>query len=883
MNKAALGAAVIVGMAGFASAGASLPLKPGFAVHTMGVSPDADRTDGNATVRIYDTTGRGYSASRPTADFSDTFSDNRWNIDTIGNVYGIAIDKDRNIYVTASANWSPGYVGTGDSGNNNVPVKYGERGGGETNASAGVVYKLDATTGKPTVFARLPQKRVTITNQVCQGNGRDVLRQNVGAGLGNIAYDKFHDQYFVSNFSDGKIYRLDHQGNILQTFNDRGFAGIINGTIVKAPYGLAVSPDGHKLYYGTINTDRNTNDRYQPQIYSVALSDEGNITGMSRNEHAALSDDLFYTQNIGGKEVGDGVWAAYSDLTFTPDDELMVGVRVGCKGNFATSYNHGGIVYLLKKDGDKYNMPSDKTSQGSTAYTGEPNGLSERENRAGNTDNDDYNYDSGAIPLHYHDKNNLMQERLEYGPDDGYGGVAFWQKKDGSVDLYATSSDITTRGGVHGFMQFGNDFTITEHATLDKAIGYKAVASSTTYVPGNDETKYDYKGIGGDVEVLSVVPVSIGSYVWEDSDKDGIQESNEPYIDGAKVSLLHQERDGTFKPAIDLDGKRVADQTTGANGIGGGYLFDNLPEGNYRVCVTPPVVRGVKFDQTRSTAVDNDDAEDDSNFADGNCSGIFTLVANSEPKESGAYTGDDQDDTHDTWGNMTVDFGYIKNVFDLALIKTLDGNTTRKYKPGEDVNFTITVTNQGDIEAKDVVVMDYIPEGLELHDDNWTQQGDQAVRNEAIPSIAPGSSQKVTIRFRVDPNLRNDEDFYIVNVAEIKAASNDFNLSDRDSTPGDRACFDAIDERNDTNYWMHDNNITETNGCDDIDPAAVPIQHYAISPLTDTPGGGDEGSPECDCAEEDKADAMGRLALLLMFIGTLVAAIRFLPRDEQVA
>ncbi len=883
-KRAAFGAAILMGMAGVASAAASLPLQPGFAVHTFGVSPDHNYTtnpDGNATVRIYDTTGRGYNNSRPTANFNDTYSDPQWNIDTIGNVYGIAIDQKRNIYVTASANWSPGYVGTGDTGYDNVPVKYGSfNGGGDNNTSAGRIYKLDASTGAPTVFATLPQTQVNITNQTCQGAANDVARPNVGAGLGNIVYDKFHDQYFVSNFSDGKIYRLDSNGTILETFNDPDLDGIDNdGKTLNAPYGLAIAPDGTKLYYGTIYTGTFQQERYKPAIYAINLTAAGSFNGAKENQGAKLVDDLHYTQNIGGEATNDGVWAAYSDLAFTPDGELLVGVRVGCKNNFATSYNHGGVAYLLKKDQNgHFNQASSKTENGATSYTGTPTGINDRGTRAGFDGNNQYLYDEAAIPLHPHENVRLVQAQLEYGPDDGYGGVAVWQAAYNDFDLYATSSDITTKEGVHGFMQFNGNFTINSNAVLDKAIGYGSVKSSTSHVTTNAQP-YDYKGIGGDVEVFNIAPVSIGSYVWYDKDEDGIQDSGEECINGATMTLQQKDSTGHFVAAKNINGGNVpTQQTTTHNGQCGTYMFDNLPEGDYRVCVAPPTATGLEYVKTNNqVATDNNDAANDTNIATtaGNthCSGTYSLYLNVEPTEAGGYVGDNQDDAREKWGNMTVDFGFIKHEFDLALVKKIQGSASKKYNPGDIVKFTITVYNQGTVEAKNVKVMDYIPSGLILHDSHWTKSGDKAVLNAAIPSIAAGSSKDVEIEFQIDPNLQSESD--IVNVAEIKSAANDFNLLDKDSTPDDKACYTDL---------ANDNDTADTHGCDDLDPAVVHIQRHSISPDTDTPGGGgDEADPDCDCTDGNAADAMSSFALLLMLLGTLAVAMRFLPRDEQQA
>lgn len=53
--------------------------------------------------------------------------------------------------------------------------------------------------------------------------------------------------------------------------------------------------------------------------------------------------------------------------------------------------------------------------------------------------------------------------------------------------------------------------------------------------------------------------------------------------------------------------------------------------------------------------------------------------------------------------------------YDLALITVLSGMQT-SFVSGELVTFTITVTNQGMLNANNVIITDYIPAGLTLVD-----------------------------------------------------------------------------------------------------------------------------------------------------------------------
>jgi uncharacterized repeat protein (TIGR01451 family) len=822
-----LSATVSAGRPSWAQDANKTLLQAGIAVHSFGVSPDID--DGNATLRIYDVRGKKYTddntsndpySERPTEEYSNStvYTHPDWNIDTIGNIYGVAIDAQRTIYATASSNWSPGYVGEGDPAQDHVSVQYGNLAGGDANTSAGgAIYKIDAVSGKPEIFASLPQNPIDFTAEVCRGSSYTQDR-HTGAGLGNIAYDKFHDHLIVSNFSDGKIYLLDKNGNVIDTF-DTLFGGVSDKG---SAYGVTVGQYGKKLYFGTIEI---LNHPMRPRLFSVELDNNGlflkdDITDATPQE-AQLVEQLGFTQNIGGDEVSTGVWAAYSDLDITPDGELLVGVRVGCNSNFATSYNHGGAVYLLKKDSnDKYNTPSDKTANGQTVYAGDPTGSNDPDQRAGYY-HGAYRYDAGAIPLHYHYEDNKDDEKLEYGPDDGYGGVAVWQTSNGAYDLFATSADISSSEGVHGFMQFKGNFSITDKAVLDYAVGYRSVESSTTTTSNGDP--YDYKGIGGDVEVLSVLPVSIGSYVWIDNDNNGQQgDAGDECLDGATVTLYRA--DDMNAKVYDLNGSEVLPMQTHDCGQ---YKFDNLPEGDYRVCVVPPNAAAVNYVPTANqTTSDNNDSELDSNIAaeiNGEyCSGTFGVYANSEPKESRDERGDNADNAHDTWGNMTVDFGFVKQVFDLALIKKLDINQT--YNPGDDVGFNITIYNQGTVEATNIKIVDYMPTGMTLHDNNWIDNVNTA--EYTIATLAAGASKTISITLKINDNYQGT---LLTNNAEIVGATNAAGLIDED---GDIATVDGSND--DTSEIATDNDVDDEaagtpgiadNGADhdEYDPAQIVV------------------------------------------------------------
>ena len=70
--------------------------------------------------------------------------------------------------------------------------------------------------------------------------------------------------------------------------------------------------------------------------------------------------------------------------------------------------------------------------------------------------------------------------------------------------------------------------------------------------------------------VVPIPQVSVGDYVWKDLDKDGIQDSGEPGIQGVVLTI----KDETGQPVKDVAGNTVGPVTTDANGY---YLFPALP------------------------------------------------------------------------------------------------------------------------------------------------------------------------------------------------------------------------------------------------------------------------------------------------------------------
>lgn len=174
--------------------------------------------------------------------------------------------------------------------------------------------------------------------------------------------------------------------------------------------------------------------------------------------------------------------------------------------------------------------------------------------------------------------------------------------------------------------------------------------------------------------------VSVGDFVWLDSDHDGVQDAGEPGIAGATLTIT-----GPSGAAVtDVNGKPVSTTVTDANG---GYTFDNLPTlpagQSYTVTVTTP-------------------------------EGYVPTVAGAGTPATDSSTGSASsgDLTADGARDATLDFGFVQPM-NLVLAKTL--TTSGDVHPGDIVTYELVPSNQGPGAAlSGWSVTDVPPTGLTL-------------------------------------------------------------------------------------------------------------------------------------------------------------------------
>jgi len=410
-------------------------LTKGIAVATCAVSnnfPVADRYT-MGMINIQNSVANAVSSR--TVVSAQMYHHPSWHIDSIGNVFGVAIDGEGHSYVTASANYPSSFFVSGTA-----ILKYGNLGGGADDlAAAGTIYKIDKITGQASVFQQLPQQAFNFTHSGCYSS--ITKTRTTGPGLGNISYDKAHNQLFVSNFEDGKIYRLDILGNIIDSYdpdiNDTGAVGLPPDEV---PFGLSINEDGTKLFYGTLFNSG--------KIKSIDLNPlDGSFVGsvLSSSPYPTIiGTEVFHTDLVALNPFSS--LNSVSDLSFLPNGNLMVGERKSYTANFANACNHQTSSYELSQSGSLFNVPT----------------------------NIEASYDA-----------------VTQFNDDQYGGIAYYVNASNNIEYVLSSSDLLNNSGPHGIAVIPRSSTGSPRNVM-AVIPYSPLTVSN-----------DVKGVGGDVEVFN--------------------------------------------------------------------------------------------------------------------------------------------------------------------------------------------------------------------------------------------------------------------------------------------------------------------------------------------------------------------------------------------
>ena len=189
-----------------------------------------------------------------------------WSRNQLGSVFGVALNGLGEVFVahTSCYGFASGLGGFDQIG---------------ALGSPGSIYRIDPLTAQPTNWVTLPNSQDPAITPASES----------WPGLGNIAWDCANDVLFASNMEDGRIYRIDASGTVLDTYDHATGVISLGGTAEPndppgfVPLGeriWAVCPGGSRLYYSLWVEDENRPDAAAAnQIWSVEIGLGGAFVG----------------------------------------------------------------------------------------------------------------------------------------------------------------------------------------------------------------------------------------------------------------------------------------------------------------------------------------------------------------------------------------------------------------------------------------------------------------------------------------------------------------------------------------------------------------------------------------------------------------------------
>ena len=270
--------------------------------------------------------------------------------------------------------------------------------------------------------------------------------------------------------------------------------------------------------------------------------------------------------------------------------------------------------------------------------------------------------------------------------------------------------------------------------------------------------------------------LSLGNLVFRDTNNNGLADAGEPGIANVTVQLFSDTNgNGTFDNGTDT----LVDTTT--TNASGNYLFDELLAGDYIVVVPLSNFNSGGPLAGMSTSTGNDPSPDPDNNVNGDDNGGFlslvgvvsqaiTLATGTEPTND----GDSDDNT-----NLTLDFGFVPNV-DVSVVKT---GTPATVLAGNQITYTMTVSNSGPAAADNVVLTDVLPVGttfVSVASSQGTSANNSGTITANLGTIAAGGSATVTLVVTAASSLADNAT--VSNTATVTSDYLDTNSANNTST-----------------------------------------------------------------------------------------------------
>lgn len=362
---------------------------------------------------------------------------------------------------------------------------------------------------------------------------------------------------------------------------------------------------------------------------------------------------------------------------------------------------------------------------------------------------------------------------------------------------YSSQNKEVTLSGLT--LEAGKKLNITIKATISKlSENAKGTIELSNYaiVEANDIEKIKTNIITHKIKVKEQPKedeekkYEISGVAWLDTSRDGIRDDNEELLKNIEVTLITKE-----------EAKVVKTTKTDKKGT---YTFKDIEKGEYLIVFA--------FD-TKKYEITKYQVKDANEGKNSDAALQQTTFLNDGKTIEGAVTNTLKVEDSNLYN---IDIGLLESMkFDLSLTKTIskvtkqndEGIKTYDYTgkektlakieiPSKQVNkttmiieYTIKVTNEGNIPGYAKQIVDYLPNDLKFQSElnkEWYKSTDGNLYNKSLADtiINPGETKEIKLIVTKTTNEKNLGTTN--NSAEIAESYNDYGIQDIDSTPGNK-------------------------------------------------------------------------------------------------
>ncbi|MBM0788715.1 SdrD B-like domain-containing protein, partial [Staphylococcus epidermidis] len=343
----------------------------------------------------------------------------------------------------------------------------------------------------------------------------------------------------------------------------------------------AVRPTGtgnvYTEYWLTRDGTTNTNDFYRGTKSTTVTYLNGSSTAQGDNPTYSLGDYVWLDKNKNGVQDDDekGLAGVYVTLKDSNNRELQR-VTTDQSGHYQFDNLQNGTYTVEFAIPDNYTpSPANNSTNDAIDSDGERDGTRKVVVAKGTINNaDNMTVDTGFyLTPKYNVGDYVWEDTNKDGIQDdsekGISGVKVTLKDKNGNAIGTTTTDAS---GHYQFKGLENGSYTVEFETPSGYTPTKANSGQDITVDSNGITS---TGIINGADNLTIdsgfyktPKYSVGDYVWEDTNKDGIQDDNEKGISGVKVTLKNK------------NGDTIGTTTTDSNGK---YEFTGLENGDYTI------------------------------------------------------------------------------------------------------------------------------------------------------------------------------------------------------------------------------------------------------------------------------------------------------------